>query len=127
MSSAQQVLPLQTPIAGRARRPRWGLPLSGSDTAWAIAFVVPYAAVFVAFVAYPVGFGLWMGSRPSLYTLLFSDPRYIDALVNTLLFVAIGVNAKMFLAFLIFWFFMRSGEWAQALLLVLFLPRLLPA
>ena len=84
MSSAQQVLPLQTPIpAGRARRPRWHFRLQGSDTAWAIAFVVPYVAVFVAFVAYPVVFGLWMGSRPTLYTLLFSDPRYIDTLINT--------------------------------------------
>ena len=87
MSSGQQVLPLQTPIpAGRARRPRWHFRLQGSDTAWAIAFVVPYTAVFVAFVAYPVVFGLWMGSRPTLYALLFSEPRYIDTLVNTMLF-----------------------------------------
>ena len=101
MSSAQQDLPLQT------RRPRRHFRLQGSDTAWAIAFVVPYAAVFVAFVAYPVVFGLWMGSRPALYALLFSDPRYIDTLVNTLLFVCIGVNVKMFLAFVVSGFFMQ--------------------
>src|SRR3974377_91665 len=100
MSSAQQVLPLKPPIpAGRARRPRWHFSLQGSDTAWALSFVVPYAAVFVALVAYPVVFGLWMGSRPTLYTLLFSDPRYIDTLVNTLLFVCIRVNGKIVLAF----------------------------
>ena len=127
MSSAQQVLPLQTPIAGRARRPRWGFRPHRSETAWAIAFVVPYAAVFVAFVAYPVGFGLWMGSRPALYTLLFSDPRYIDALVNTLLFVCIGVNAKMFLAFLLSGFFMQRCWWVRALLVVFLLPWALPA
>src|SRR5215472_14718449 len=106
MSSAQQVLPLETPIAADpARRPRRHVRLQGSDTAWAIAFVVPYAAVFAAFVAYPVVYGLWMGSRPALYSLLFSDPRYIDTLVNTLLFVCIGVNVKMFLAFLLSGFF----------------------
>jgi len=128
MSSAQQVLPLETPIpAGRARRPCWHFRLQGSDTAWAIAFVVPYAAVFVAFVAYPVVFGLWMGSRPSLYTLLFSDPRYIDTLVNTLLFVCIGVNLKMFLAFLISGFFMQRRWWVRALLVVFLLPWALPA
>lgn len=128
MSSAQQVLPLQTPIpAGRARRPRWHLRLQGSDTAWAIAFVAPYAAVFVAFVAYPIVFGLWMGSRPTLYALLFSDPRYIDTLVNTLLFVCIGVNVKMFLAFLVSGFFMQRRWWVRALLVVFLLPWALPA
>ena len=125
MSSAQQVLPLQTPIrAGRPRRSR----LQGSDTAWAIAFVVPYAAVFAAFVAYPVALGLWMGSRPTLYALLFTDPRYVDTLVNTLLFVCIGVNVKMFLAFLISGFFMqRRGWWGRTLLVVFLLPWALPA
>src|SRR5579871_4609508 len=123
MSSAQQVLPLETPM----RRPRRHFRLQGSDTAWAIAFVVPYAAVFVAFVAYPVVFGLWMGSRPTLYTLLFSDPRYIDTLVNTLLFVCIGVNVKMFLAFLISGFFMQRGWWVRSLLVVFLLPWALPA
>ena len=58
MSSAQQVIPLQTPLpAASARRPRRHFGLQGSDAAWAIAFVVPYVAVFVAFVAYPVVFG----------------------------------------------------------------------
>jgi len=125
MSSAQPVLPLHMP-AGRAR-PRGRFHLQGSETAWAIAFVVPYAAVFVAFVAYPVVFGLWMGSRPALYALLFSDPRYIDTLVNTLLFVCIGVNLKMFLAFLISGFFMQQHWWVRALLIVFLLPWALPA
>ncbi len=110
-----------------ARRSRWRFRLQGSETAWAIAFVVPYAAVFVAFVAYPVVFGLWMGSRPALYTLLFSDPRYIDTLVNTLLFVCIGVNVKMFLAFLVSGFFMQRHWWVRALLVVFLLPWALPA
>src|SRR6202023_244877 len=128
MSSARQGLPLQTPIpAGGARSPRRHFRLQGSDTAWAIAFVVPYASVFVAFVAYPVVFGLWMGSRPTLYTLLFSDPRYIDTVVNTLLLVGIGVNVKMFLAFLLSGFFMRRSRWIKALLVLYMLPWALPA
>jgi len=128
MSSAQQVLSLQTSMAaGRARRPRWYFRLQGSDTAWAIAFVIPYAAVFAAFVAYPVVFGLWMGSRPALYSLLFSDPRYVDTLINTLLFVCIGVNVKMFLAFLVSGFFMQRRWWVRSLLVVFLLPWALPA
>jgi len=34
--------------------------------------------LFVAFVIYPIGYGLWMGSNPALYAELFSDPRYVD-------------------------------------------------
>src|ERR1700688_1681411 len=113
--------------SAQPRRPRWRFRLQGSETAWAIAFVIPYAAVFVAFVAYPVVFGLWMGSRPTLYTLLFSDPRYIDTVVNTLLFVCLGVNVKIFLAFLVSGFFMQRRWWVRALLIVFLLPWALPA
>src|SRR5438034_6688432 len=42
-------------------------PLKGSEYTWALAFVVPYIAVFVTFVAYPVVYGLWVGSEPRLY------------------------------------------------------------
>ena len=50
--------------------------LKGGEYTWAVAFVVPYLAVFVTFVAYPVVYGLWMGSEVSLYWELFSDPIY---------------------------------------------------
>ena len=76
--------------------------------AWAIAFAVPYIAVFLAFVVYPIAYGLWMGSDPALYSELFADPRYLTTVVNTLLYVGIGVNLKMFLAFLLSGFFMRK-------------------
>jgi multiple sugar transport system permease protein len=76
---------------------------------------------------YPVAFGLWMGSDPSLYGLLFSDPRYLTTLVNTLLFVAIGVNVKMFLAFLLSGFFMSRSWWIRGLLAIYLLPWALPA
>jgi multiple sugar transport system permease protein len=101
--------------------------LHGSDTAWAIAFIIPYAAVFIAFVAYPVVFGLWMGRDPSLYRLLFGDPRYITTVVNTLLLVAIGVNVKMFLAFMLSGFFMSRSWWVRSLLAIYLLPWALPA
>ena len=46
----------------RASLPARAAP-AGSEFAWAIAFLVPYAAVFAAFVVYPVGYGLWMAQR----------------------------------------------------------------
>ena len=88
---------------------------------------MPYAAVFGAFVAYPLLFGLWMGSDPALYGRLFADPRYLTTAINTLLFVAIGVNVKMFLAFLLSGFF-EGGGWGTRLLLAIWLlPWAMPA
>jgi len=109
------------------RRPRRRPRLHGSDLVWSIAFVAPYAAVFAAFVVYPVGYALWMGSDPSLYAELFSDPRYITAAVNTVLFVGVAVNVQMFLALLLSGFFMRRRRWIKALLVIYILPWTLPA
>ncbi len=128
MSSTQQALAIGRPVAvSRSRRPPWHGRLQGSDTTWAIAFIVPYVAVFAAFVVYPVVYGLWMGSNPSLYGMLFSDPRYLVTAVNTLLFVTIGVNVKMFLAFLLSGFFMSRSWWVRTLLAIYLLPWALPA
>jgi multiple sugar transport system permease protein len=101
--------------------------LEGSDKVWAIAFALPYAGIFFAFVAYPVAYGLWLGSQPGLYAELFSDPRYVGAVVNTLLYVGIGVNLKMFLAFLLSGFFIRKRWWIKALLVIYILPWATPA
>jgi multiple sugar transport system permease protein len=99
--------------------------LHRTDFAWAIAFILPYAAVFFAFVVYPFGYALWLASEPSLYVDLIRDPLYLPAVVNTLLFVGFGVNVKMFLALLLSGFFLRKRRWIQALLAVFVLPWLL--
>src|SRR5713226_2578585 len=75
--------------------------LKGTEYTWAIAFVVPYVAVFLTFVAYPVVYGLWMGSQAGLYRELFDDPIYQKTVVNTVLYLAFGVNVKLFLALLL--------------------------
>src|SRR5665213_2330971 len=127
MSVTQHVLGFGRPMTvGQSRRPPWRVRLQGSDTTWAVAFVVPYMAIFAAFVIYPIVYGLWMGSNPALYRLLVSDPRYLTTLVNTLLFVAIGVNVKLFLAFLLSGFFMSRSWWVRSLLAIYLLPWALP-
>jgi multiple sugar transport system permease protein len=118
------------PLAVERRVARWRFlrgSLKGSEYAWAIAFLVPYVAVFVTFVVYPALFGLWMGSDPSLYTSLFSDPIYQSTVVNTLLFLGIAVNLKMFGALLLSGFFMRRGWWVKLLLMIYVLPWAVPA
>lgn len=113
--------------AKRPRRPAWHGHLHGSELTWAVAFLMPYAALFLAFAAYPVVWCLSLGGRPSLYAELVSDPLYLRTLVNTVLYVGLGVNVKMVLALLLSGFFMRRGWWIKAALLVFILPWALPA
>ena len=101
--------------------------LQGSEYAWAIAFCLPYVGVFIAFVVFPVMYGLWLGHSPALYLELFNDPIYQQTVVNTILYLVIGVNVKMFLALLLSGFFMRKGWWVKGLLMVYVLPWAVPA
>ena len=128
MSGARQVLIRGAPLSVRGSgRPPGRRHLRGSDFTWAIAFVLPYGAVFIAFVVYPFGYALWMASTPSLYGDLIADPLYLRTVVNTLLFVGLGVNLKMFLALLLSGFFLRRRWWIKALLVVYTLPWLIAA
>ncbi|HEV2301142.1 MAG TPA: sugar ABC transporter permease [Stellaceae bacterium] len=101
--------------------------LHGADFRWAIAFVLPYAAVFLLFVIYPVGSALLTAARPRLYAQLLSDPLYPTTVVNTALFVGFGVNLTMFLALLLSGFFLRPRWWIKALLGAFVLPWLVAA
>jgi multiple sugar transport system permease protein len=105
----------------------WRGGLQGSEFTWAVAFVIPYIAVFFAFVIYPACYGIWMGSDPALYAEVFSDPIYLNTVVNTAIFLAFGVNVKLFLALLLSGFFMRPGWWTKTLLLIFVLPWAVPA
>ena len=100
--------------------------LVGSDRMWAMAFVAPYICIFLAFVVYPVGYGLWLGSDPASYRQLFADPVYPSALFNTLLYLLIAVNLKLFLALLLSGFFMRKGWLIKTVLLIFILPWAVP-
>ena len=98
-----------------------------ADFRWGIAFVLPYAAVFLGLVVYPFGYALWMASSPALYADLIDDRLYLPTLVNTLVFVGFGVNLKMFLALLLSGFFLRPQRWIKVLLAIYVLPWVLAA
>jgi multiple sugar transport system permease protein len=125
--STQQLFAVRPAARGRWRPARWHPHLHGSEFAWAIAFVAPYALVFVAFALYPIAYGLWMGSGLSLYRELMADPHYPEAAVNTALFAGFATNVMMFAALLLSGFFMRRRWWIRALLVVCMLPWALPA
>lgn len=128
MSGVQGVLPVGRAIISRPpRRPIWRRSLYGSDFTWSLAFVLPYAALFVAFAAYPIVYALWMGARPSLYATLLDDPRYIGAAINTAIFAGLAVNLQMVLALMLSGFFARPRRWIKLLLVIYLLPWTLPA
>jgi multiple sugar transport system permease protein len=127
MADVQVLKSVEAFPALRPRRRAWRGGLQGSDFTWAIAFLVPYAALFLAFVAYPVFYGLWLGHAPALYSELADDPIYQRTVVNTILYLGIGVNLKMFGALMLSGFFMRRGWWVKALLLIYVLPWAMPA
>ena len=105
----------------------WRGRLQGSEYTWALAFCIPYIAIFFAFVVYPVAYGLWMGHSPHLYVELWDDPIYRISIVNTIVYLAVGVNLKLFLALLLSGFFMRKRLWVKALLVIYVLPWAVPA
>jgi multiple sugar transport system permease protein len=127
MSVTQQALTAKAARSAAPRRHVWYGELIGTEFTWAVAFALPYVVMFFAFVIYPIAYGLWLGDQPALYEQLFADPRYLTALINTVLYVGIGVNVKMFLAFLLSGFFMRKRWWIKALLVVYILPWATPA
>jgi multiple sugar transport system permease protein len=132
MSSVAGTLPARAvpvrPLSdSQARRRRWRGGLQGSEYTWALAFLIPYAALFLAFVAYPVVYGVWLGRDPALYAELLSEPIYQRTVVNTIVYVGLGVNLKMFGALLLSGFFMRRGWWVKGLLLIFVLPWAMPA
>jgi multiple sugar transport system permease protein len=122
-----EAFPRQAVSPARPRRQVRRLGLQGSEFTWAVAFVIPYVGVFLAFVAYPVVYGLWLGSDPALYAELMSEPIYQRTVVNTTLYLVIGVNLKMFGALLLSGFFMRRGWWVKGLLIIYVLPWAVPA
>jgi multiple sugar transport system permease protein len=135
MSLLQQARTVEAPAkVGRRALHVWhgrmhvlhgGMPLS--DYAWAIAFAVPYVCLFLAFVIYPICYGFWLGGNPKLYMELATDPHYVTAMINTIIYVGIGVNVKMAIAFLLSGFFMRKSWWTKGLLVLYILPWAMPA
>ena len=101
--------------------------LRAAEVKWGLAFIAPYVAVFLAFVVHPYAYVLWMAAEPSLYADLIDDRLFVPTLVNTLLFVGLGVNLKMFLALLLSGFFLRPRRWIRVLLAIYVLPWALAA
>lgn len=118
MSDAAAVLPA-VPAPARSR--------STSYEFWGRLLVVPYLVIFVVFVLYPVGYGLWLARHPASYEKLFEDPIFFRTVVNTIVFLVVGINVKMVVAMVLSGFFVQTRWWIKGLSLIFILPWALPS
>ena len=94
---------------------------------WGFILIAPYVLIFLTFVLYPVGYGLWVARHPQSYVALFDDPIFLRSVVNTLIFLVIGVNLKMIVALLLSGFFVQARPWIRWLSLLFILPWAVPS
>jgi multiple sugar transport system permease protein len=95
--------------------------------AWGTILIAPYLLVFLFFVVYPVGYGLWLARHPATYVHLANDPIFFSAVANTLIFLIIGINVKMVIALGLSGFFTHERAWIRWLSVLFILPWAVPS
>jgi multiple sugar transport system permease protein len=116
-SADLSAFPAAAPAAGRM----------SSWQNWGTLLVLPYLAVFFVFVLYPVAYGLWLGNDMQSYRALFADDIFWRSVVNTIIFLSVGVNLKLAIALLLSGFFAVPRWWIRLLGLLFILPWAVPS
>ncbi|MDM0009781.1 sugar ABC transporter permease [Variovorax sp. J22G73] len=112
--------PAAAPVANLgARHARWQF--------WGAVMVVPYLLVFVVFVLYPVGYGLWLARHPQSYVKLVEDPIFFRSVINTAVFLVVAINIKMLVALVLSGFFVTSRWWIKIVSAIFILPWAMPS
>ena len=94
---------------------------------WGWLMLAPYVLIFLVFVIYPVGYGLWIARHPQSYVDLYEDPIFLRSVINTIVFLVVGINLKMFIALGLSGFFIQSRPWIKWLSFLFILPWALPS
>jgi multiple sugar transport system permease protein len=110
------------PLAAAPARSR-----STSWEFWGRMLVLPYLLIFLVFVLYPVGYGLWLARHPESYVRLFDDPIFFRTAINTVVFLVVAINVKMAIAMVLSGFFIQARWWIKGLSLLFILPWALPS
>ncbi|NML87239.1 carbohydrate ABC transporter permease [Polaromonas sp.] len=116
-----------TTFSGAKPVPRLARKGLSSWEFWGLVLVLPYLLVFLVFVLYPVGYGLWLARHPASYVALFDDPIFFRTVINTLIFLVVGINIKMAIALMLSGFFVQSRNWIKWLSLLFVLPWAVPS
>ena len=94
---------------------------------WGRAMVVPYLLIFLIFVLYPVGYGLWLARHPQSYVDLMNDPIFFRSAANTLVFLVVAINLKMAIALGLSGFFVNNRWWVKWVAALFILPWAVPS
>jgi multiple sugar transport system permease protein len=89
-------------------------------TGLGLAFCGPLILIFLILVVTPMVYEIYLGLDRTIYPAIFSDPIFIQTIWNTILFVGIAVNVKMFLAMVLSALF-SADHWAARVLGGIFL------
>ncbi|WP_371745178.1 carbohydrate ABC transporter permease [Bradyrhizobium sp. U87765 SZCCT0109] len=92
-----------------------------------LLMLVPYVILFLVFVLYPVGYGLWLARNPDSYVKLAADPIFFRTVINTLIFLGVGITLKMIIALFLSDFFVQDRWWIRILALIFILPWAVPS
>lgn len=94
---------------------------------WGRAMVVPYLLIFLIFVLYPVGYGLWLARHPQSYVDLMNDPIFFRSAANTFVFLLVAINLKMAIALGLSGFFVNNRWWVKWVAALFILPWAVPS
>jgi len=94
---------------------------------WGRVLIIPYLLIFLVFVLYPVGYGLWIARNPDSYIRLFDDPIFFRTAINTLVFLVVAINVKMVIALMLSGFFLHTRWWIKVLSVIFILPWAVPS
>ncbi len=98
-----------------------------AEATWGLIMLLPYMAIFLTFVLYPVGYGLYLGTEIKAYYRIFDDPIFLRTLANTVIFLGLAVNIKLLLALLLSGFFVHERRWIRWLSFIFILPWAIPS
>jgi multiple sugar transport system permease protein len=103
-------------------RERWA-----GKTILGLAFCSPLVLIFLGLVITPILYMMYLGLDRSIYPAIFSDPIFIQTAWNTVIFVGIAVNVKMFLSLVLSALFSTEYRATKILAGVFLLPWAIPA
>jgi multiple sugar transport system permease protein len=110
-----QTTPAAIPNVATPREEPWA-----KKTGLGLAFCGPLILIFLMLVITPMVYEIYLGLDRTIYPAIFSDPIFIQTVWNTVLFVGIAVNVKMFLAMTLSSLF-AAEHWAARVLGGIFL------
>ncbi len=90
-------------------------------------FSAPLLVLFGAFVIYPMAFGIYYALDADSYRALFGDPIFVQTVWNTVWYVGVAVNLKLFLALLLSGILDYPFRWIRILSALFLIPWAVPA